>query len=69
MSKQYQHCMNNSYRRSIKEFGCFFNKVSDKFIDYNDSKYIFENSDFVDPDHMSDSGAVKLSKLVHDDFC
>lgn len=68
MTNEYIAAMSNYYVRKKKELCDFLKEVADRFIDFNSKEYVFEHKDFVDTDHLSDSGASKLSGYIQKFF-
>ena len=64
-TRYYSEFLNESYER---EFYNIINKISEKFriklIDFS-KKDIFEESDFIDFDHMNETGAMKITKEIN----
>lgn len=69
MSDEYMKSLSSVYKDKIPEIKAILKNYSDGFIDYNNDERIqFTAVDFVDSDHMSDSGAEKFTKIVVEDF-
>lgn len=67
MSAHYLHEMNPEYTAEAAKAVQIIKKFADVFVDYNyNSEFVV--TDFVDPDHLSDIGANKLTRLVRKDF-
>lgn len=64
MTNEYLSAMSDYYVCKKKELCAFLEKISDGFIDFNVEEFIFERHDFVDSDHLGDSGANKLSAYI-----
>lgn len=63
MSKQYLMAMSDNYKEKSRELIRFLKYENISFFDFNSSGG-FENQDFVDSDHLSLSGATKLSAMI-----
>lgn len=68
MTCEYRNMMSDDYLRKAKELKEFLSENSDMFIDYNGGEFGFETNDFIDSDHLSYSGALKLTYLIKKNF-
>uniref|UniRef100_UPI00402AF574 hypothetical protein n=1 Tax=Succinivibrio sp. TaxID=2053619 RepID=UPI00402AF574 len=67
MSKQYFQALSKRDKTCIVQSIKIFKEFCDKFVDYN-IKLKLLDIDFVDPDHLSNSGAKKVTDCVVSDF-
>lgn len=65
-SEEYCQHMSQNFINAAKESECFLRSVSDAYLDANKMPDIkFYAKDFVDMDHLSDSGAEKLTPILN----
>ena len=66
MSKEYRQMMSANYlRRTIPSID-LYKVVANRFFDCN--TFEWNDEDFVDPDHLSDIGAAKLTSFLYDNL-
>lgn len=66
MTEEYLHNMSAKYNSLAKKSTEFCKSIADKFMDLNEtSLYRYSPKDFVDADHLSDSGAKKMTKEIN----
>lgn len=69
MSYEYMESLSPWYRDHLPEIRSILEDNSDIFVDYNVGEKIqLITEDFVDSDHMSDSGAEKFTQIIINDF-
>lgn len=66
-TEEYCQCMSQDYLNAAKEAETFLRSVSAAYLDANKlPETEFTAQDFVDMDHLSDSGAAKLTQIINE---